>query len=473
MESEKSPAPLDLFELLNRLLTSLRKLWIPVLVLTVLVSGFMCLRARRSFTPMYESTALFSVSSGYSTDDIFSSASSYYDNAAAQSMAESFPHLLNTDMMRDLILVQLDKGYINGSISAASIAETNLFELTVRSSDPQDAYDILCAVIDSYPQVAVHMIDNPNIIVRQPPTLAGAPYNSFSATGSAARGAILGLALGLLLVCLHTLLVRPVLTSDELTKLVNLPLLASLPHVSVKKRRNNQRSFLRAEENAALNEALRGLRTKICRHLSDHNGKIILLTSSLPGEGKSTIAANLALSLASGGQKVVLVDADLRKQSIGRMLGRNKRQAGLMDCLRNSKLSVLENLSTVPDSQLYYLSGASTGKQHYSIDPKAMNRILKELTSEFDYVVLDTPPSAVISDTALLCRHADCVVYVVKQGLASQSQILDSVTGLYDQGAPLLGCVFNDVPRSRIRRGYGYGYGYGSKYGYGKNKKFD
>lgn len=166
---------------------------------------------------------------------------------------------------------------------------------------------------------------------------------------------------------------------------------------------------------------------------------------------------------------MVLVDADLRNQSVGRSFGGSAEQKGLLDCLEDPRLDVMNCLHSVRRSKLQYLSGASTSRHHYSIDPRPMERVLGELTERFDYVILDSPPTGLVSDTALLGRYADCVLFVVKQDHATRAQVLEAVTGLYERDLPLGGCVFNDVPRSRVHGGCGYGYGYG--YGYGKGKK--
>lgn len=465
MENTNTPEKIDLIDLLHRFFKALKSIWVLVLALTIIMGGLLYFRSSRSYTPYYESKAVFSVTSGYGDGDIFTS-SQYYDSAAAESLVESFPYLLNTDIMRDLITAQLGKSYINGSISAASIANTNLFQLTVRSTNPQDAYDILCAVIDCYPQVAVYMVDNPLIIIREEPYVPTFPSNSFSGTGSLIKGALLGLILGFGIALLKALLTRTIISAEDLKKVVNLPLLVSVPHVVLKRHRIATRSFITPEDDRRLDEAFRSLRVRIRKLLSDGDGKVVLLTSTVPGEGKSTICANLALSLASEGHRVVLLDADLRNQTVFRMFGSSKVPKSMMDLLRNPDLDISDFLTPVEGTNLYYLSGDSTHKRHYNLDSKATRRILDALSARFDYVIVDSPPCGVVSDTALFSRYADCVVYVVRQDHAAESQIVDAVEGLYQRNIPLAGCILNDVPRQQIR----YGYGYGNGYGYGKEK---
>lgn len=470
MESENQTIEqIDLFPIIRRILKHLRKLWVLILVLGILGAGAGYVRARMNYTPYYESKALLSVNSGYSSGSIFSN-SYYYDSTAAEQVVESFPSLLNTDIMRDLIKHRIGKSYINGTITASSIANTNLFELKVRSSNAQDAYDILVAVIDSYPQVAVYSLDNPELIIRQEPTLPTVPSNSFSGTNAAIKGLMLGLVFGAMLAVIPALLSRTIAAADELKKLVNLPLLVSFPHVNLKKRRKNTHTLISTDDDTGFGESVRGLRTKVRNQLADRESKVVLLTSTLPGEGKSTISANLALALAAEGQRVVLVDADLRNQTVFRMFGKDKGQKNLMDCMRDEKLDILSCLHTVPGTGLSYLSGQSTTKRYYGIDGKALRRCLDTLSQHFDYIILDSPPTGIVSDTALLARYADSVLYVVKQDHASQAQILDSIAALHARDIPLTGCILNDVPRRRVNYGYGYGYGYGKKYGYGESK---
>lgn len=467
MESTKTgaPAPIDLISLLRRFQKSLKRTWLLVLVLTVLLSGANFFRARSSYTPIYECKVIFSVGSGYGSGDVFTS-SYFYDTVTAQAMADSFPYLLRTEFMRDLILERLDKKYINGTISTSSLPSTNMMELRVTSANAQDAYQILNAVVDSYPQAAVYMVDNPQIFMREEPTVPTEPINPFSGVSAMEKGALAGIVLGLGITVLLAALNQSIGRVEDLKKIVNLPQVAAMPQVTLKKRRNSVKTFVCSEDDPSFAEALRGLRAKVRRQLDEKNGKIVMLTSTIPGEGKTTVSTNLALSLALEGHRVVLVDADLRNQTVGRLFRASSKNPGMLDCLKNPNLNVLDCLRKAPDSELYFLSGASTQKRHYSLEAKSIRRMLDTLSTYFDYIVVDTPPCGVVSDTSLLARYADCMLYVVKLDYASRSQILDGVTGLYQRDVPLTGCVVNGAKISRSH----YGYGYGSKYGYGQKK---
>lgn len=462
--------PIDLMDLFQRFWKTFRRMWVLILVLALLCSVFFYVRSARSFRPQYESRALFTVTSGYTADSIFTS--SYYDNLAAQQMAETFPYMLQTELMRDLMLQQLGTAYINGTITPSAVANTNMFTLTVRSSSPEDAYAILWAAIDCYPQVAVYMVDNPQVIIQQEPTVPTAPCNTFSWKGPVARGLLVGIAAGLAIIFAVSLFTKTVGTVDQLKSLIDLPILAVLPRAPAKKRRSEKQQFIMAANSPALEEPLRGLKMKVRKVLSETSRNVVLVTSTLAGEGKTTVAVNLALSLAENGKRVVLVDADLRNQSIAARFG-GTAGTGLIDCLKNPKISVTEKLVRVNDSSLYYLSGKNASDLRYNVDPKALRRVLSVLSQEFDYVVMDTAPCAMVADTALLCHNADCVLYVVKPDYARQSLIFDTVNSLYNRDVPVAGFVFNNVPVNHSHYGYGYkyAYGYSYKYGYGYGSK--
>ena len=315
MEIEKIEELIDLGSLLRKMITCLRRFWILVLALAVAGGGLMYWKTYRSYRPMYRSEAVFSVSVSYSGNtDIMNYNSYYYDSSAAELVAETFPYILRTDAMKELICQKLGASYINGSISASSVAQTNFFVLTVTSSSAEDAYRIIQAVIDTYPQVSRQVIGETQLTISREPTLASAPYNTFSWQRSTAKGAVAGFVLGMLILFVLALLRKTALTPNDLKKALNLSCLARIPNIKLKQRKSNPNASLlitHQEPDSAFCESFRLLRLKLLRQLKD-NDQVIMITSSLPSEGKSSLAANIALSLAKDGKKVLLVDADLQ-----------------------------------------------------------------------------------------------------------------------------------------------------------------
>ena len=452
---------IDISELLSRFFRELKKLWLPAIIVTAAFAALFAVRAKMNYTPMYQSRAMFTVSSGYSSDDILSY-SYYYDNEAAKQLAAAFPYMLGTDVMNELVRNELGVSYINGSIRAEAVADTNLFVLTVTSSDPQDAYDILEAVIASYPRVALYMVDYSQVIMKSEPTVPTAPYNSFSWKGSAVKGGILGLGLSCLAALVLAMMRKTIFSAADLKASANVPILASVARTSAKKRRSGKGmiSLTHAGVDPDFVEAMRGLRIKLLRTMTEPGAQVILVTSTLPGEGKTTISANLALSLASSGLRTVLIDTDLRKQDTKAAVGVNDTRPGLPEYMTDSNIDVASMLSPVPGSSLEVICSAAAKRR--MVTPFILR------PPDYDYIVLDTPPCGIISDAKFICRCADAIVYVVRHDYASRNQIVDSMQELADQKAKLTGCVLNDTPAVSHSKRYGYGqYGYG-KYGYGK-----
>ncbi len=468
MEAGKNQNYIDISELLSRFFRELKKLWIPAIIVTAAFAVLFALRAKMNYTPMYQSRAMFTVSSGYSSDDILSY-SYYYDNEAAKQLAAAFPYMLGTDVMNELVKNELGVSYINGSIRAEAVADTNLFILTVTSSDPQDAYDILEAVIASYPRVALYMVDYSQVIMKSEPTVPTVPYNSFSWKGSAVKGGMLGLGLSCLAALVLAMMRKTIFSAADLKASANVPILASVARTSAKKRRSGKGiiSLTHAGVDPDFVEAMRGLRIKLLRAMTEPGAQVILVTSTLPGEGKTTISANLALSLASSGLRTVLIDTDLRKQDTKAAVGVNDTRPGLPEYMTDSNIKVASMLSPVPGSSLEVIC-STAAKRRPPMNAHKLEQMIERLRPDYDYIVLDTPPCGIISDAKFICRCADAIVYVVRHDYASRNQIVDSMQELADQKAKLTGCVLNDTPAVSHSKRYGYGqYGYG-KYGYGK-----
>lgn len=450
--------------------TAKRLLWLP-LALGLLAGGLSWFRADRAYTPSYTAGAVFSVNAGYSASTDILSSSAYLDSNAAVQLAATFPYIISSESTQLLLKQALRKDFINGSIRASSIADAALFTLNVASSSPQDAYDILYAVIAVYPQAASTILGDTQIqIIDQPLAPPTTPTNGNTALSTGIKMGLLGFAVGLAVIFLLSLTRKTICSSDDLRKLVNLPCLAHVPSVPQKKRsRKDRGALLLTNEavNADYSESIRNLRVKLQKQAGRSGARVIVMTSTLPGEGKSTIATNLALSLAAGGKRVILIDGDLRKQSLKPLLGIHKKSDGLVEVLSCKAQNF--RLLPVPGSSLMVLSGDSTTNQPQTLlDSHRMRQILELLRQKLDFIIIDAPPAGILSDAATIAKHADGVVYVVRQDLASSAQIINSIQTLSSGGANLLGCVLNRTQAGHTR----YGAKYGSKYGYGYRSKY-
>jgi capsular exopolysaccharide synthesis family protein len=221
-------------------------------------------------------------------------------------------------------------------------------------------------------------------------------------------------------------------------------------------------------------EAFRALRTALLLSQAEHPPQVILVTSALPREGKTTAAANLAVTLAQLGDRTVLVDADLRKPGVGRILNLTEgRYAGLSSYLAGA--SSLE-LVTVPHPAIPNLAAIPTGPLPPNpADLLASHKLadaIAELRSQFKFIVVDSPPIMAATDAVILSVQADGVLLVVRSGETPKEAFTRARDLLVGVKCRLLGVVLNAVDSSSPDYYYSYRY-YPYSYGYGPQEASD
>jgi capsular exopolysaccharide synthesis family protein len=216
-------------------------------------------------------------------------------------------------------------------------------------------------------------------------------------------------------------------------------------------------------------EAFRSLRTSILLS-ANPVPKTLLITSALPGEGKTTTTVNLGATLASLGNKVVIVDCDMRRPACHRSTG-VQNKPGFVQCLTghvdlsDAILPVpgVENLTVIP-------CGPIPPNPAEVLSSPVTAEMLRRLREKFEYVLVDSPPLLSVADSRILATITDAVVLVVRAHSTPYDAVRRARTLLYGAGARILGVALNDVDFRRSAYGYGsyyrYGYGYGG-YGYG------
>lgn len=270
-------------------------------------------------------------------------------------------------------------------------------------------------------------------------------------------------------------------TKHELTAYTRQPVVAELPVLSRKEKRAH-RIFVK-DAHSTMAECLHILRNNVDNLLPrpEKGGHIILLTSTMPNEGKTLVSANLAATFAQAGRRVLLIDADLRKTSLTRDLG-GKGRKGLTNILLNhvqDPAEVIHTLTEVtPDAgvehagvaQVLY-AGTGVPNPVTLLTTERFGSLLRELAGQYDAVIVDAPPQGILADTDIIARHADITLYLIRAGQVVR-KYFTQVQKLADEGKlPNLAYVLNAVDfRAHSYNYYGYGYAYGYyRYGYSAN----
>ncbi len=189
-------------------------------------------------------------------------------------------------------------------------------------------------------------------------------------------------------------------------------------------------------------EAYRSLRTSIQYSGIDTELKSLVVTSSIPGEGKSTVAANLAKSFSEMNKKVLLIDADLRKPTIHKKL-QLSNQVGLSDLIVQ-KLSPSEVIQKVEDQFDVLTAGKIPPNPAELVGSEKMSQLLSYLKETYDYIIIDTPPVLSVTDPQLLALKADGTLMVIREGKARQKLILNAYKELKKLNINVIGSILND-----------------------------
>jgi receptor protein-tyrosine kinase len=344
------------------------------------------------------------------------------------------------------------------NVKATAKIDTVLINVSVRDESPVRARDIADALSDQF-VVMVRELETPQdgtppnarVVVEQRASIPDHPVSPKTAqnfVGALALGVVLGIGLAFL----RDRLDNTVKERHTLEALTGVGLVGSIP---LDKSRRKEPAISFDSDNSAIAEAFRKLRTNLQFLAVDNPPRVILITSSVPNEGKSTTAINVALALAEGDHNVVLVDGDLRRPRLDKYLALVGR-VGFSTVLAG-RASLDEVLQKTRFPRLTVLtSGAVPPNPSELLGSLAAQKVLRELRSQFDYVVVDSCPLLAVTDAAILAADADGVLLVARFGMTKREQLTHAVRNLRDVGAPLLGAIFVMTPA----RGSAYSYSY-------------
>jgi len=283
----------------------------------------------------------------------------------------------------------------------------------------------------------------------------------------------IGLIAGVLLVFLFEQLDDTVKSSEDVESRVRAPVLGIIPIVSAKELRGvgSDAALLAAKDpKSPLAEAVRSLRTSLLFATTEGAPKIMHLTSAVPGEGKSTAAASIAITFAQAGSKVLLIDADLRSPSLHRVFGLANTR-GLTNYLAGDTKPA-DIAQPTQGTRLYAItSGPLPPNPVELLSSAKMLDLLSLSTERFDYVVLDGPPVIGLADALVIANLARGTLFVVDAGRTRFGAIEGAVKRLRAANANILGAVIDRLGRAGGGYGYGYSYDYHYTYSYGSREE--
>lgn len=468
-EKQMNLQKIDLIFLMRIWLRYCRRFWALALVLALLGSAVLGYTGYKTYTPVYEASVSFTVQMA---NPLYSGVKAY-NNAMAKQLHATFPYILRSAILRQRVAEHLGTDRIP-AVDTAVLENSNVFTITARDADPQMAYQVLQAVVEVYPQIADYVVGATNLVVLDDSGVPTEPVRSLNLRESMALGAAAGLfvwAVGMFVLTLNR---RTVHNEDELKRTLNYPCLGIVPATKVVGRGKGCPLIHTDKGKFGFSESVRLLQMHVQKEMQRKNHRMLMISGATPGEGKTTVAVNLAIAFAKKGHRVLLVDCDMYNPSVFQALKQECSKT-----MRDYQEGTAEATEIFVKTEVRHLYAMAANVDFKDMESKdLLHRILKVCRSSFDYVILDTPPCSLLVDAAELSDLADCAMMVIRQDYASRAQIVEGVKLLTDNGLPLIGCALNGVAGNlavngyRYGNGYGYGYGYGyGSYGYGSKKK--
>ncbi|HYN94481.1 MAG TPA: polysaccharide biosynthesis tyrosine autokinase [Pilimelia sp.] len=425
-------------------LRAARHRWWLVLAVTALAVGLAALVNVR--TPaQYAASVTFFV-----TTPNNGATSAYQGGLFSQQRVKSYADLLTSDRLAEGVLITTDVPLtveaIRGRISAQAIPDTVLLQVTVTDGSADRAERLATAVASQFirlvkdletppgartPAVKAEVIAGPRV---DPRPVAPRPARNL------AIALLLGIAAGIGAACLREALDTTVKSGESLPQLTGAPLLGVVPFDGAAKRAP---LVVAGSVGSPRAEALRQVRTNLKFLDVDNPVRTMVVTSAVPGEGKSCTATNLAIVLAESGRRVLLLDADLRRPRLADYLGL-EGAVGLSNVLAGQ--ATLADVTQQWGRNLWVLpSGFVPPNPSEMLGSQHMQDLLNQLREEFDTVIVDTPPLLPVTDAAVVATRVDGAILVTRSGKTTQSQATTAANAVRAVNARLLGCVLNMV----------------------------
>lgn len=421
-------------------------------------------------TPEYQSAAMFYVNnSSVSLGDASLSISSA-DISASKSLVNSYIVILKTrESLNDVIdYAGVDRTYteVKNMVSAAAVNSTEIFQVVVTSTDPQEAEQIADAIAYILPKRIASIIEGTSAKVVDSAVLPSRP-SSPNYTKNTMMGFLVGLVLMAAVIVVRELLDITIRSEEDIAQSCAYPVLAAVPDMEVSSkggyyygygsqkksktksgaRENKQPELVGGNISFAAAEAYKLLRTKLQFSFADgQNCHVVGVSSALTGEGKSLSAVNLAYSASQLGKQVLLIDCDMRRPSLSERLPIQKAP-GLSDFLTGqiSAAELIQLCGIKDNAQAFHViaAGRIPPNPMELLSSVRMEKMLSLLRGKYDYIILDLPPVGEVSDALVAAKLTDGMLVVVRQNYCDRIALNAAVRQFEFVDAKILGVVFN------------------------------
>lgn len=447
------------------LLRDVLKRWLVVLLAALAVGVGTYISADMNYQPVYQTKTTFVVTTRGSSTTVYSNLSS------TSNLAGLFTELLNSSLMRKTIVQEMGVDSFGGTIDTAVVPNTNLITMTVSDTDPRMAFLASRAIIEHHEDLTYQVVGDIGLEVLQNPTVPTTPKNYNDAFTQMKKAALIAGAAAAALLAVLSYMQDTVRSAKEAREKLECDYLGEIPHEN--KYKTLISSLRRKKGSILITNPVTGFHfveniRKLCRRVEQRvgGGKVLMVTSLLENEGKSTVAVNLALALEQKRKRVLLIDCDLRKPACWKVLEQQEFTYGIRDVLQETA-ELSDCFLRYQDTDMYMLLAKNGGEGAGELVTSRHMRVLLDWArANFDYVILDLPPMSAAPEAEGMTALADACLMVVRQNAAKAPALNSAISNLEGHRAKMLGCVLNNVYETRLSSGQGYG-GYSAYSHYG------
>jgi len=470
---------------LSRLFKVIKKHWLACVIAALLSAVAAYLVTSFVVEPRYNSSRALYVNSNSS-----STSATLSELNASQKLANTYIVILKNGTIYEDLSIDMDGKYtadqLKRMISLTTVDDTEVIRITATSTDPYEAAEICQKFSELAPTALEQVVLGGKAEAFGEPSVSTSPSypNKPMAVMVAAFGGAFAVACFFIVISLLDTKVRD---ASSITDRYDFSLIGVVPDQDaayeqvggfIRKGSSKGTPTVSVNASAKINPILSDKTpfsvleayNKICANvrfmISNEKSRVVIVTSSIPGEFKSTTSSNLAISLAQGGARVLLIDADLRKPTLHNCIrtpnecGFSNILAGFCDVDDAIFEEIKPNLDFIPAGLLPPNPVTLLGSEH-------ARKLVTQLGQEYDYVVIDSPPLNLVSDATLMSQYATGVLMVIRQGKTTYPSVDLAVNSLKLANANLIGGILtgSDISESPYSSyGYGYGYGYGYNY---------
>ena len=454
------------------LLRDALKKWALILVVALICGMCAYVYTDTGYVPRYRTQATLVLTTRDSASTVYSNLDS------TTNLASVFTEILNSSVMRNKVLDELGMDSLTGSISASAIEATNLLTVQVTALDPRTAFQVIDVLLEKHEVVTYSVMGDIVLEVLEPPVVPVRPYNSVNASRAFITAMVFVSAALFALMVVMAYFKDVIRSKDEAEQKLDCWCLGEIHHerkrVKLKDRlRGRKQSILITHPETGFRyvTTMSKLRRRVEQHMP--RGKILMVTSVMENEGKSTVSTNLALAMAKKYERVLLIDLDLHKPACRKIMDHENPQHFTHDVIEG-KVSLKDAVVTDKLSRMDMLFAKHCDARLADdlIHSQGLVSLMEQARADYDYVVIDLPPMAIVPDPEAVMEHVDGSLLVIRQNGVRAQDLNRAIRNLQRGRAKLLGCVLNNVYATATFSGEGYGVGYGRYGGYGKYSRY-